>query len=658
MTAAPGPAGVSDLPVVSVLAGSRPRSDGAREVEPGEIVPIEDPHDLRLARRASGLLAEFNRAGVLEAADVHVADRLGELGGEADPSVRLAVALTVRALRAGSVCLDLRDMPVLATGLPWPEQSAWSAAVRASPLVAPGGPLRLHDDLLWLDRYAEQEEQVCADLIARSAGPPPPYDPVRLAAGLDRLFPDTASRQRAAALAAVTGWTTVLGGGPGTGKTTTVARILALVLDQPGSPPRVALAAPTGKAAARLQEAVQEAARDLPPEDRARLGSLSASTVHRLLGYRPGSRTRFRHDRDNRLPHDVVVVDETSMVSLTLMARLLEAVRPDARLLLVGDPDQLASVEAGAVLADLVAGLTDESDGGLDAGGSPDGIADAAADGAGGSTDGAAVSPVVPGAPASGALGRVIILDHIWRFSGPVAELAAAVRRGDVDTALRVLGAGEGGVLFQEEAEALPAVRADVLAAAAEIRVAALAGDGAAAVRLLGRHRVLCAHRSGPYGVQWWSRRIERWLSEAGGSGPTAEWYPGRPLLVTANDYALGLFNGDSGVVVRGTGDELRAAFPRGDDTTEIAPSRLSQVQTMHALTVHRSQGSQFSRVTLVLPPPESPLLTRELLYTALTRTQQQVRVIGTPDAVRAAVERPAVRASGLRQRLQAHARR
>ncbi|GAA1998960.1 exodeoxyribonuclease V subunit alpha [Nakamurella flavida] len=661
------------LPVAGRVAIDHPTTGrpfaGSGDVEPGEIVPVEDPNDVRLARRATGLLAVFNRAGVLEAADVHVADRLGELGGEGDQTVRLAVALTVRALRGGSVCLALSEIPAVATDLPWPDPAAWASAVRGSPLVQEGGPLRFEDDLLYLDRYAEQEEQVCADLVARSAGPPPRFDPVLLRSGLDRLFTDPAGRQREAAEAAVTGWTTVLGGGPGTGKTTTVARILALVLDQPGPPLRVALAAPTGKAAARLQEAVQDATRSFDPADRDRLAGLTASTVHRLLGYRPGSRTRFRHDRDNRLPHDIVVVDETSMVSLTLMARLLEAVRPDARLLLVGDPDQLASVEAGAVLADLVGGLTDEPAAGTRTDAVPgagDGVGGdrAGGDGLGGDRvgtmdrDRSETTGTAPGAgrPVRSAAGRVVILDHIWRFGGAVAELAAAVRRGDADTAVALLEAGEGGVSFSDELAALPGIQRDVVAADRAIVAAALDGDGAGAVRLLGRHRVLCAHRAGPYGVQWWSRRIERWIEEATGSGPSAEWYAGRPLLVTANDYALGLFNGDSGVTVRAADGELRAAFPRGDGTVQIAPSRLSEVQTMHALTVHRSQGSQFARVTLVLPPPESPLLTRELLYTALTRTEEHVRVVGTADAVRIAVGRPATRASGLRQRLRARA--
>ena len=224
--------------------------------------------------------------------------------------------------------------------------------------------LRLDNDLLYLDRYWREEVQVCRDLVERLDRSAPEVDAPVLEAGVLRVFPKEGyAEQRTAARGAAERWTTVLTGGPGTGKTTAVAGLLALLAEQAALDGRgdrrlrIALSAPTGKASARLQESVDLEMRALPQADRERLGELKASTLHRLLGWRPGSSIRFRHDRTNRLPHDVVVVDETSMVSLTMMARLLEAVRPDTRLVLVGDPDQLSSVEAGAVLADLVDGL-------------------------------------------------------------------------------------------------------------------------------------------------------------------------------------------------------------------------------------------------------------------------------------------------------------
>jgi exodeoxyribonuclease V alpha subunit len=598
-------------------------------------VLVDDPHDPRLARAASGVLGAFNAAGVLEAADVHVATRITRLGGgTSDDAVLLAIALAVRGVRLGSVCVDLAavrrtvlgagDEPVDVSALPWPEPSAWVAACAASPLVARGAdapdgrPLRLVDGLLYLERYWRQEELVRTELAARTDAPPVATDLDRLRAQLAELFDGGADpredRQRLAAAVAALRPVTVLAGGPGTGKTTTVAKILRLLGDRPGAPSRIALAAPTGKAAARLSEAVRDAGG----------GDLPASTLHRLLGWQPG-RGRFRHDRSDRLPYDVVVVDETSMVSLTMMARLLDAVRRDARLVLVGDPDQLASVEAGAVLGDLAR-----------APGRPEAHLDSALAALG-----------LPG----GVVNGVVTLEHVWRFDGAIAAFARAVQEGDADRAVALLRSGADKLQFVEtESAAAPdAVRADVVAAGIALSTAARAADVPGALAALERHRVLCAHRRGPYGVTRWSREIERWLAEALPDPAHDEWYPGRPVLVTANDYDIGLYNGDTGVVVATAGGP-RVAFPGRAEP--LAPSRLAEVATVHAMTVHRGQGSQFARVTVVLPPADSPLLTRELLYTAVTRAREVVRVVGSEAAVRAAVARPVSRASGLRQRL------
>lgn len=591
--------------------------------------------DPSVAHSASGLLAAFNAAGVLSSPDVHVAGRLGRLGGEPSEQVRLAAALAVRAVRLGSVCVDLAavshtvlgegDAVVDVSALPWPEPAAWLAACTAGPLVADGAdapagrPLRLVDGLLYLERYWGEEEQVRRSLQERAAATPPAVDLPTLRASLARHFPDERStRQRLAAAVGTLRRVTVLAGGPGTGKTTTVARLLAVIAEQPGPPPRIALAAPTGKAAARLQEAVAgELATPGVPGD---LRVPEASTLHRLLGWRPGG--RYRHDHTQRLPFDVVVVDETSMVSLTMMARLLDAVRPTARLVLVGDPDQLASVEAGAVLGDL-ARAPGRREPALDA----------------------ALSEL--GLPA-GVVNGVITLDHVWRFGGAIAAFARAVRAGDADAAVAALRSGGGDLALHDPAD-LEAVRSDVVDAGDALTRAARDGRISDALAALERHRVLCAHRRGPWGVARWTGEIERWLGGAGGAaGP---WYAGRPVLVTANDYDTGLFNGDTGVVVQ-CPEGLRVAFARGGPPTLYPPSRLSEVATVHAMTVHRGQGSQFRRVTVVLPQAESPLLTRELLYTAVTRARDFVRVVGTEEAVRAAVERPVARASGLRQRL------
>ena len=574
--------------------------------------------------RADGVLREFTEAGVLAAADVHVALRLARLGGDQRETVLLAAALAVRSVRAGSVCVELAtvaesvvpDEDAPPVELSWPGD--WTA-LHDSPLVAVGAdapwrPLRLVDGLLYLDRYWQQEQLVRRELDERAARPAPPVDLTALPGLFDGPAPDL---QRLATAVAAGRWVSVVTGGPGTGKTHTVARLLRLLLEQPGPRPRIALAAPTGKAAARLQESVlgQAEAVGLPVD-------LTAQTLHRLLGWRPDSRSRFRHDAGNRLPYDVVVVDESSMVSLTMMARLLEALRPTARLVLVGDPDQLTPVDAGAVLSDLVHRPAPP--------GAPATVPpEAAADG-----------EVLDGEEQRQLRNGVVRLRVSQRYGPGIAGLAEAVRHGDGDQVLQLLGTTEGMALDTGTVELEEQVRT----VAGEMRAAAETGDAARCLALLGRHRLLCAHRHGPFGVSAWNDRIARLTGALPG-----EQAPGTPLLITANDYENSLWNGDTGVVVR-TPDGPRAAFLRAAGPDLVPLSRLSAVSPAHALTVHRSQGSQFEAVTVLLPPAGSPLLTRELLYTAVTRASRSVRVVGSEDAVRAALARQVVRASGLRR--------
>ncbi|WP_227982509.1 exodeoxyribonuclease V subunit alpha [Nocardia spumae] len=621
-----------------------------------------------LAQRATGLLRTFNTAGVLSAADVHVALRLGRLGGESGEQVLLAAALAVRAVRSGSVCLELRRMheigvdgegfdlgetePMDPALLPWPEVEALCAALRESPLVAgsPAGPLRplrLVDShggpLLYLDRYYRQEQTIRAALDERAGGHPL-IDPETVRRELDRLFPGTGApgaapdRQRIAAAVAATSWTTVVAGGPGTGKTHTIARILALLVAHQRAladtaPLRIALAAPTGKAAARLQESVREQAADLD------LPELTAATVHRLLGWQRGGTTRFRHHAHNRLPYDVIVVDETSMVSLTMMSRLLPAVRPDARLVLVGDPDQLASVDAGAVLADLVAGPVL---------GPPNPVLDRILDT--GAAEPAAGAEELSVRERNRLRGGMIRLTRGRRFGGRIADLAVAVRAGDADTALALLHEA-GAELSLHGPDDIAEVRSDVVAAARESTAAAENGDAAAALAAMESHRLLCAHRQGPFGVERWDRMAGAWVAAAGigAESVAGHWFPGQPLLVTANDHEARIYNGDTGVIVRAADGGLRAALQRGSEPYLVHPTQFPGVTTVYAMTIHRSQGSQYGAVTLVLPGPESTLLTRELLYTAITRARQRVRIIGTAEALQAGISRRVLRASGLR---------
>jgi exodeoxyribonuclease V alpha subunit len=617
-------------------------------VEPSApVIPERDPYEARFAAQASGLLRAFNQAGVLHAADVHVARRLGALGGDEDEAVLLAVALAVRAPRLGHVLVDLASIrdtaavdaeePVDLTVLNWPEPDDWVRRVGASPLAtqgdepqppgdgAPARPLRLVGTWLYLDRYWAEEVAVAGSLRRLAAQPVAGLDADLLGDGVARLFAsDPDGRQAQAAAAAARRRFAVVAGGPGTGKTTTVARIVALICEQAiarSEPlPLVALAAPTGKAAARLQEAVRDEAATLPvdPAVRERLLELPASTIHRLLGWRPDSNSRFRHNRTQRLPHDVVIVDETSMVPLSLMARLIEALRGSARLILVGDPGQLASIEAGAVLGDIVGGEED----------------------------------VTPG---------IVVLDRVHRFGGGIAQVAAAIRSGDPDAVIALLRDAPDDVVWLEEDpggdQTLPAIREPALAVARETIAAAREGRARAALDALGTFRILCAHRRGPYGVSTWTARVEGWLAaELPGFDPDDRWYVGRPLLVNENDQELRLYNGDTGVVVGAAEGRVACAFARGAETIQYSPSRLSAIDTVYAMTVHKSQGSQFETAAVLLPPlragTESRILTRELLYTAVTRAQRRLILAGTEESVRAAVARPVARASGLGRRL------
>ncbi|MFD3743599.1 exodeoxyribonuclease V subunit alpha [Nocardia sp. NPDC058633] len=640
---------------------------------------------IQVAQRGTGLLRVFNEAGVLSAADVHVAVRLGRMGREDSEDVLFAAALAVRAVRSGSVCLELSRMREIgidadetrdsATGidpatLPWPDTDRVLGALRRSPLIRGGqsGPLRplriVEADaeggaLLYLDRYYQQEQILRRVLTERSTDHPV-VDTELVRAQLDRLFADPLGdgpdRQRLAAALAATHWTTVVAGGPGTGKTHTIARILALLTAHRAASPklpalRTALAAPTGKAAARLQEAVREQAAVLG------LPELTASTLHRLLGWQRGRTTRFRHHEHNRLPYDVVVVDETSMVSLTMMSHLFSALRPDTRLVLVGDPDQLASVDAGAVLADLVAGPVSGAPNpalrevlGLDLGGPRSSLSTDSGDAAG--------SEVSANPAQAGSLtaleqrrlqGGIVRLTRGRRFGGRIADLAVAVRAGDADAALAILRAGGDDVSLCAPDD-VRAVRADVTSAALAVTAAADAGDAIGALTALESHRLLCAHRQGPFGVERWDRMAAEWAAAggAGPEGPQSVWYPGQPLLVTANDHEARIYNGDTGVIIRRPDGSLRAALQRGSEPYLVHPTQFPAVVTVFAMTIHRSQGSQYDTVSVVLPEPESTLLTRELLYTAITRARTHVRIIGTEDSIRAAIGRRVLRASGL----------
>ena len=619
---------------------------------------------------------------------------LDELAPAPDALFLLAALLASHQLGRGHVCLDLAATladPDETLSLP-PEGEAkdalgplpsrilarrtlddWRRRVAASPLVGGGpgeSPLVLDGNRLYLRRYWQYEQQVAQAISERLR------QPVLLAGDLrgplDALFPDQADANRpdwqkiACALAA-RGAFTVITGGPGTGKTTTVVRLLALLQNaalQEGQKLRIRLAAPTGKAAARLTESIGLALTKLPEAMRREIPA-EAVTLHRLLGAKAGTR-HLRHHAGNPLHADLVVIDEASMVDLEMMAALLNALPKQTRLVLLGDKDQLASVEAGAVLGDLC----------RDAGRYPaDTVAWISA------TTGEEVGAFQGDA---GGLARQIALlraSHRFRADSGIGQLAWAVNAGDVETTAQIwerqppcrdiarvhlhgpddprLGefALEGGgghfpggsaVGYRHYLEVMRRQR-PVPDAVPEAY-----GQWAQAVLdAFDQFQLLCALRRGLWGVDGLNRRIAEALHRAELIEQPRGWYEGRPVLVTRNDYGLGLMNGDTGVALRFIEDgeaKLRVAFRQPDRTIkQILPSRLADIETVYAMTVHKSQGSEFAHVGLVLPDKASPVLTRELVYTGISRARQWFSLLTPEPAMLAlAVGRQVRRSGGL----------
>jgi len=582
--------------------------------------------------------------------DAHLARLLTRLNGDADPLLGLAARLVCSATSQGHICVSLAD----AAGGPEsaPPLSVWCEALRRHPVVGRPGdyaPLILDEaDRLYLYRYWAYEHDLALDLQARVADDPADVDLRRLRAGLDRLFPaaaDAADRQRVAAAVAALKRFTVISGGPGTGKTTTVVRILALLLEQAASPLRIALAAPTGKAAARMQEAIRASRETLPVDPRVRDAiPVEATTIHRLLGVRPGSVT-FRRDRDDPLPVDVLVVDEASMVDLALMAKLVRAVPRAARLILLGDKEQLASVEAGAVLGDICG----------DSPGFSPGFGRRVIEATGQDlADLTGAAPHDGGAPIRDAVVQLTRSYRFGRDSG-IGRLARRVNQGDGPGALDLLTGGACADIAWRSLESprdLPPRLAEV---AAPLGAYLAARTPEAALAALDQFRVLSAHRAGPYGVDALNEHIAACLEARGALHSRNPWYHGRPVLITANDYNLQLFNGDLGIALRDAAADgkLRVFFRAADGRPRgLPPARLPEHETAFATTVHKSQGSEADEIVLILPGQASPVMTRELVYTAVTRARTRVELWGTRAVFEAALGRRLARSSGLRDAL------
>jgi exodeoxyribonuclease V alpha subunit len=568
---------------------------------------------------------------------------LQRLDPQASEAVLAAAALACMLLNNGDVCLVLSRW---AGQRPWgegytlPPLAQWRSELLASQLVgAPGAfvPLIMDGERLYLARYHAYESQLAAQLLKRAADQPE-VDEAQLSASLQRLFAGNAAQapdwQRLAAAQAVRRRVAVISGGPGTGKTTTVVRLLAALLEQPGCERlAIGLAAPTGKAATRMAEAIRNAKTSLPVSDAIKAAlPEQASTLHRLLGSR-GDRPQVRHTAANPLALDVLVVDEASMVDLAMMAKLLDALPANGRLILLGDKDQLCAVEAGAVFAELCAGR------GFDAA--------AAAD-----LQRITGQNVPVEAPNSQLADAVLLLTHSHRFAADsgIGELARRINTGDARGTLSLLQEGRSDLHWQ--AEPTPqALLKRIEEGYANYLEVAQNGEPANAFAAFNQFRLLTAQREGEYGVAGLNEALEARYQRRFKLGARERWYAGRAVMVQSNDYALGLFNGDIGIFLQGE-QGLRVWFETEDGHRSFSTTRLPSHETAFAMTVHKSQGSEFTEVLLVLPEHSSPLLTRSLFYTGITRAKQKVEIWALAPRISEAVSTRAERAAGLAQRL------
>ncbi|MBD8872872.1 exodeoxyribonuclease V subunit alpha [Rhodanobacter sp. DHB23] len=641
--------------------------------------------------------------------DVAFARFLAERDTQLAPALLWLAAVLSRQLADGHLCLDLDLLPALAQEQDWPED--WRALadtlrdddtlhLPVSPLLAANSdgapadaPLVLDGTRLYLRRYWNHERNVAQGILDRVACDEAPA--AHFADELAQLFPAEAVSpdwQRVACALAARGAFGVVTGGPGTGKTTTVVRLLGLLqtlqLREHGQALRIRLAAPTGKAAARLNASIAAQLAQLDVDDAVRAAIPSeVLTLHRLLGARPDTR-RYRHDRRNPLHLDVLVIDEASMVDLEMLAAVLDALPASARLVLLGDKDQLSSVEAGAVLGDLCrraeAGHYDEATARWIAAATGDDIA------------------AFVQADAQPLDQRIAMLRESHRFGAAsgIGRLAQAVNAGDAPAALALLQAPAPDLAWQRgvDASALAALAIDgsstpdggdacgyrhYLEWLRAHRPAGDAGEAThadwarGALQAFNRFQLLCALRRGPHGVDGLNRQIAtalrtRGLIDGGHALDHPDWYEGRPVLLTRNDYSLGLMNGDVGLCLRlpaagNDGTRLLVAFlatgtnrESGERLRFVPPSRLADAETAWALTVHKSQGSEFEHTALLLPPDPGgtafdSMLSRELLYTAITRARRRFSLVGSAAIVEQAIAHRTQRHSGLAARLAPH---
>lgn len=610
------------------------------------------------------LLEQAQALGVLRPLDLQFAR---VVAGSDEPEMLLAAACLSAEAGAGHVCLMLEQLlPENLFDGRQPElaQAAWLAAgqldvagwqqrLSASAAVGDGStamPMVLQQQRLYLQRMWQNEGEVAEFISSDSL--PQAVEEAELRTILDQLFGEATDEpdwQKIAAAVAATRRIAVISGGPGTGKTTTVAKLLAaLVQLAEGRRLRIQLAAPTGKAAARLTESLGSAGKQLAltPEQRA-LFPTEASTLHRLLGAQPNSQ-RMRYHGGNRLHLDVLVVDEASMVDLPMMARLIAALPAQARVIFLGDRDQLASVEAGAVLGDICRFAEQ-------------GYSIARAEQLSRLT-GCLLQGESAQAEAA-VRDSLCLLRKSYRFdaNSGIGQLASAVNSGNGKLALAALDgrfSDVSGYPLAETQDYQALLDACVTGYRDYLRQVVAGADAVAVLAAFGRFQVLCALREGPFGIAGLNERIETGLQRAGliqrKPGAAGRWYSGRPVMIGRNDSALGLFNGDIGIALRDETGELRVHFQLPDGSIKsVQPSRLPAHETAYAMTVHKSQGSEFDHTVLVLPNHFLPVLTRELVYTAITRARRQLSLYAIDAVLMRAIRTPTQRRSGLAERLQ-----
>ncbi len=599
-------------------------------------------------------LQALKKQGQLTPLDVSFARLMCRLAANESNELALAAALASHATANGHICLDLSSeagrkvyFGDAMAPMKLPDFAEWVVALQGLSVIGSPGdycPLILDDTgRLYLYRYWKYEQDLALALNRRAGRAVASVDEARLQKNLQQLFPASPTEpnwQKVAAAAAVLNQFSVISGGPGTGKTSTVIRILALLLQQPdGLNLKIALAAPTGKAAARMQEAIHQAKQALPV-DKGICEAIpeQATTLHRLLGAEMDS-IYFRHNQDTPLPIDVLILDEASMVDVALMAKLMWALPDKARLIMLGDKDQLSSVEAGAVLADICGKPQCFSDGfrtklkGLlgerlpSQSGSPPPMADS-----------------------------ILLLHRSYRFSdgSGIGRLAKAVNRGEGEEALSLLD--DESLADIQRYAAYDTIAEQAADSYQSYLECIKTGDDVDTIfAAFNRFRVLCATRGGPNGVTLLNQKIERILAVRHLIDAGSDYYAGRPIMVARNSYGMRLYNGDVGLLLADpvSDGRLRACFQGSDGTVrKLAPASLPEHETVYAMTVHKSQGSEFERAMLILPDERSPLLSRELVYTGITRAKKQFELYAGDDILLAAVQRKLSRTTGLRDLL------